>query len=1025
MSFSTWSIRNPVPTLLLFILLTLAGGFGLHTLSIKEFPDMDFPTVLVSASLEGTAPAQLETEVARKIENKLAALGGIEHIATTITDGTVAISVTFPVEKDTEEALSEVRGAVDGVRNELPQEMAAPVITKVTSSGQPLLTWTIESSRYDEGELSWLVDNEIARAIQGVGGVAKVERLGGVVREVHVDLDPALMAGLGVTAKQVSSQLKAVQQAASGGRADIGGAQQSLRTLGSVASAEEIGAIALPLGDGRRLRLDQVARVSDTIAERTTLAAIDGRRIIGVQVTPTRGASQVTVAAAVKAKMKELAAAHPQVTLREAIDTSDHIAENYRGSMQLLIEGALLAVVVVWWFLRDLRATLVATTALPLSIIPTFAAMYFAGFSLNVLTLLALALVVGVLVDDAIVEIENIVRHLRMGKSPLEAAKEAADEIGLAVVATSLTLVAVFLPTAFMGGIPGKFFREFGVTAAVAVLASLLVARMLTPMMAAYFMRPHDTGHGESALMDRYLGWVRTCLANRRNTVLAAVALLLVSLLAVPFLPTGFVPAADNGRTSVTVELAPGSTLEETARTAEQARLLLAAVPDVKQVFTVAGSATSGDMHEAVVSTDVRKATLNLTLTPRPDRDRTQSEVEAAIREALRGLPGARVSVGGGGNGESLQLTLAGEDGASLAAAAAAVEQELRALPGVGNVLSSAALQQPEVTFTPDYERAAAYGITTESLAETLRLATAGDFSNHLSKLNLPERQVPIRVRIDPATRADRESLGQLRVTGARGTVPLTAVAAIGLASGPAEISRMDRERSVTLSVELNGRSLGEVAREAQALPAMRALPPGVREVAEGELEHMHEVFSSFGIAMAIGVFCIYAVLVLLFHDFLQPVTILAALPLSVAGALFALTVTHSSFSMPSVIGLLMLMGIVTKNSILLVEYTVMARRDHGLGRFDALVDACRKRARPIVMTTLAMTFGMLPIALGLGADPSFRQPMAIVVIGGLLASTLLSLLVVPVIFTYLDDLLVWGRSRLAAGDLSVAPQLR
>ncbi|GAA5171806.1 efflux RND transporter permease subunit [Viridibacterium curvum] len=1007
MNFSSWSIRNPVPALLLFVLLSILGIIGLRGLPIQDFPDMDLPTIIVSASLEGAAPAQLETEVARKIEDKLATLGNVDHIVTTITDGSVSISVSFALEKNGEEALNEVRNAVDSARADLPSSMNAPTVSKVTTTGSAIVTYTIASDRYDEQELSWLVDNELTKALMTVKGVGKVSRIGGVDREVHVDLDPALMSGLGVTASQVSSQLKLTQQDASGGRGDIGGAQQSLRTLGAAGSVADVAALNIPLSDGRHLRLDQIARVSDSIAERGSLAFIDGKQVIGFQITRNKGTSQVTVARLVKETIDRFSASHPQVQIKEAYNTVDSINDNYLGSMHLLLEGAILAVLVVWWFLRDWRATIVSATALPLSIIPTFAAMYYLGFSLNVLSLLSLALVVGILVDDAIVEIENIVRHIRMGKSPYDAAMEAADEIGLAVIATTFTLVAVFLPTAFMSGIAGLFFRQFGITAAVAVVASLVVARLLTPMMAAYFLRPQQHAHQDSRLMTKYLGWVKSCLSHRFKTVAAAVLFLLVSLTIIPRLPTGFVPPPDDSQTRVSIELAPGSTLAETSAVAEQARQLLMTMPDVKQVFTLVGASTSGGGFSSVVSSDVRKATLTIKLTPRSERHRKQSAIEAEMREVMKALPGARVNVGRGGSGEKLELTLASDDSNALLSAAANVERDLRTLKGVGNVTSGAALQRPEVLIQPDFARASALGVTANALADTIRVATAGDFAASLSKLNLPQRQIAIRVRLDPAARADLDTLSQLRVKGSNGYVALSSVADIRLGSGPSQINRLDRERNITLSVELSGRTLGDVMKEVRQLPSMKQLPPGVHEVQQGELQRMAELFGSFAAAMAIGVFCIYAVLVLLFHDFLQPATILAALPLSVGGALFALLVTNSSFSMPSVIGLLMLMGVVTKNSILLVEYAVMARREHGMSRFDALMDACHKRAQPILMTTIAMAAGMLPIALGLGADPSFRQPMAIVVIGGLLTSTVLSLLVVPVVFTYMDDLLL------------------
>jgi multidrug efflux pump subunit AcrB len=1016
MNVSSWSIRNPVPAVLLFILLTVLGLIGFHSLQIQDFPDMDLPTIQVAATLEGAAPSQLETEVARKIEDKLASLSKLDHITTTITDGSVNISVSFDIDKNIEEALSEVRNAVDGARADLPASMAAPTVSKRTTAGSALLTYTIESSRLDEQDLSWFVDNDVAKALLSVKGVASVARVGGIDREVHVDLDPTLMAGLGVTPSDISTKLKSVQKESSGGEGAVGDQKQSARTIATVGTPEEIGAITIPLADGRYVRLDQVAHVSDAHAERSTLAFRDGKPVIGFQVTRSRGYSDVGVANDVRTATARFSQAHPEVKIAEASDTVTPIEDNYHGSMHLLIEGALLAIAVVWWFLRDWRATFVSATALPLSAIPAFGYMALAGYSLNTVTLLSLSLVIGILVDDAIVEIENIERHLLMGKTPFQAAMEAADEIGLAVIATTLTLVAVFLPTAFMGGVPGKFFRQFGVTASVAVLASLLVARLLTPMMAAYILKPKKPGHHEISsdgpVMTRYLNWVRTSLSRRKTTMLAAVMFFVVALAAIPFIPTAFLPVKDTAQSSVSIKLAPGSTLDDTAATARRASDLLRTLPEVKSVFVSAGTAVGGGSGPmgGSASADLTSATLTVDLVPRSERQLRQSQVEAKMRDLLRTLPGARISVGGGNSGESLDITLASDDPLALSMAAAQAEAQLRTLEGIGNVTSSAALQRPEIQVRPDIARAAQLGVTSEALGDAVRLATYGDYSTTLPKLNLPQRQVPIRVRMEPSVRNNLDALGQLRIKGNEGSVTLGSVAGISIGSGPSQIDRIDRSRNVTLSIELNGRPIGDVQREAMSLSALKSLPAGVHRVDQGEVQRMSELFQSFGIAMAIGVFCIYAVLVVLFHDFLQPATILCALPLALGGALLALWLTHQAFSMPVVIGVLMLMGIVTKNSILLVEYAIVARRQRDMTRLAAVIDACHKRARPIVMTTIAMGAGMLPNALGLGAEPSFRQPMAIVVIGGLLTSTVLSLLVVPVVFTYVDDFLHWMR---------------
>ena len=1008
MSVSAWCIRNPIPAVMLFVMLTLAGLLGFKSMKIQQFPDIDLPTISVTASLPGTAPAQMETEVARRIENAVAALQGVKNIYTKVQDGVAIVTVEFRLEKPTQEALDDVRSAVSRVRSDLPAELRDPVISKLDLAGAPILTYTVASSRMDDEGLSWFVDNQVTRAMLAVRGVGSVARVGGVTREVRVELDPARLLALNATASDISRQVRAVQQDAAGGRAVVGGIEQSVRTIATVQSAAELGRLDVALSDGRRIRLDQVASVSDTVAERRSGALLNGKPVVGFEIVRSRGAGETDVADGVRAALDKLRADHPDVTVTEAFNFVDPVIENYHGSMILLLEGAALAVLVVWLFLRDWRATLVAATALPLSIIPAFAVMhYMFGFTLNVVTLLSMSLVVGILVDDAIVEIENIMRHLRMGKTPYQAAMDAADEIGLAVIATTFTLIAVFLPTAFMAGVPGKFFVQFGWTAAIAVFFSLVVARMLTPMMAAYILRPPKREHRDPAWMTRYLVWATWCLKHRVLTLLATAVFFVGSFMLVPYLPTGFLPPDDLSQTQVTVTLPPGSTYEQTLAAAEQARLLVQKNPHVKMVYTAVGAGNTGAdtfMPGGGVP-DATKATLTINMTPRGERSGLSKQaIESQLRETLTVLPGARVKVGFGASAEKYVLVLAGEDGATLAAHAAVVERELRAIAGIGAVTSSSSLVRPELIVRPDAAKAADLGVTSEAIADTLRIATAGDYDQSLAKLNLSQRQVPIVVRLPAAARTDLALLARLPVPGKNGSVMLGNVATLSIDSGPAAIDRYNRQRNVNFEIELNQQALGDVKDAALALPSLKNLPAGVIQTEIGDAEAMGELFASFGLAMLTGVLCIYIVLVLLFKDFVQPATILGALVLSIPGAFLALFITQTALSMPSMIGLIMLMGIATKNSILLVDYVILARRDHGLARFEAILDACHKRAQPIVMTTIAMAAGMLPIAMGWGTDPSFRAPMAVVVIGGLITSTFLSLLVIPVLFTYVDD---------------------
>ena len=1006
-SLSTWGICNPVPAMMLFFVLCVAGLWGFRELPVSRFPDIAFPMTTVTITQPGASPSQLETEVTRKIEDSVATLDNVKRVTSTVVEGTSATAIEFNLDADLMTALNDTKDAVTRIRMNLPQDIQEPIISKVEIGGS-LLTYAVSAPGLAPDELSWFVDREVMRALYGVEGVAAVSRIGGIERQVRVDLDPQALQAFGVTAGDVSQQLAASQVERPGGKAELEGGQQTVRTIGTVADAQALGEYSIGLGNGRDVRLSALARITDGAADPTQVALLDGKAVVGFSLSRSRGADELKVRDGVKATLDALAKAHPGTRFSLITDMSEETERSYSSSMIMLLEGALLALAVVFWFLRDWRATWVSAIALPLSIIPTFAVMQWFGFSLNIITLLALSVVVGILVDDAIVEIENIVRHLGMGKKPLDAAREAADEIGTAVVATSITLAAVFVPVAFMPGIPGKFFREFGWTAATAVMFSLLVARLLTPMMAARLLKPHAGEVKDSALMTRYLGWVDTALRHRWKTLGIATALFAASLAMIPFIPTTFIPVSDQGRSMLSLELPPGTPIEDTVRMSERARGLLAEIPELKQVFTQIGSVPDlGDPGQSG-GADARKAVLTLAWGGQGDRDRSQQSLERVVRARLADLPGARVSFMSNDPGEQLKLVLAGDDPESLDAAASAVERDLRKIQGLGSVSSSASLLRPELQIIPDPARAADLGVSTAAIAEAARVATAGDYTQRLAKLNLPDRQIPIRVGFDRETLRDPAMLGQLRVRGNGAIVPLDAVADIEQGSGPSVISRYKRQRNVTLSAELSGRPLGEVMQEVQKLPSVINVPAGVSFINTGDAEIFVELFYGFVLAMIAGVLCIYMVLLLLFKHPMQPLTILAAIPLCAGGAFGALLVTQNALSLPALIGLLMLIGIATKNSILLVDYAVMAEDKHGMSQHDALVDACHKRARPVVMTTIAMGAGMLPLALGFSGDASFRAPMAWAVIGGLITSTALSLIVIPATYTVLHDLGDW-----------------
>ncbi|MBF8269395.1 MAG: acriflavin resistance protein [Gammaproteobacteria bacterium] len=990
MNFVTWSIRNPVPVIVIFTALTIAGLISFPKLGVQDRPDIEFPAVIVTVGYGGVAPTQLESEVTRKVEDAVMTIAGIEQLSSTVNEGASTTILEFRFGQNMSEALDDVRDALTRIRPDLPQDASEPIISRATTAGFPMVTWSVASDRMSDTELSWFVDLVVTRELSAVTGIGRVSRIGGVAREIRVDLDPDRMAALGATANDVSRQLRRTQAEYPGGEGRVGGLEQTVRTTGILKSVHDLAALPIVLPDGRNIRLETIAEIRDQASEQRQLALLNGKPVVGFEIVRSWGASALDVAKEARKTVEQIAEKYPNVQFAEVSSTVDYIQTSFDSSMEMLIEGAILAVLVVWLFLRDWRATIVSAIALPLSIIPTFWVIYMLGFTLNILTLLALTLVVGILVDDAIVEVENIVRHLRQGKSPLAAAMDAAIEIGLAVVATTFTICAVFIPVAFMSGISGKFFAPFAVTVTVAVLFSLLVARMLTPMMAAYLLKPHNKPVQEPRWLTWYLHRIRWCLSHRWTTLAIATVILVAMLSAFPFLSQGFAPAGDNGFTRLSVELTPGSTLNDTVAVSETVRKRLAPMPEVRSIYTA-------------ISGSVRRATMTILLNNPSGTRGAQQEFERKATGILRDVPGVRLQFQGGG-GDRLNVTLAGDDPQRLAQAAAAVERDIRGYPGIGTVTSSAALMKPEIIIRPLADRAAELGVATDTIALVTRIATTGDVETGLAKFNLDNRQIPIRVRLNDAARGDLERIRMLSVPGKGGPVPLINVAEVSLGSGPVEITRVDRSRNITIDANLNGLPLGDTLDAIEAMPSLQNLPEGVTMLREGDAKWIQQLFDNFALAMGIGVFCIYAVLVLLFHEFIQPLTILSALPPSAAGAVVALLICGYGLVIPSLIGMLMLMGIVSKNSILLVEYAIMAQRDHGLSRFDALIDSCSKRARPIIMTSIAMGAGMTPVAMGWAGDPSFRSPMGVAVIGGLIVSTAISLFIVPSVFTIVDD---------------------
>ena len=1027
LNISAWSIRNPLPSIVFSIILLVLGWVSFTKLAVTRLPSADIPVISVAVSQFGAAPAELESQVTKTIEDGVSGVEGVRHISSSITDGLSLTTIQFALETNTDRALNDVKDAVTRVRANLPQNVNEPLIQRVDVIGLPIVTYAAISPGKTPEQLSYFVDDVVKRALQGVRNVAQVERIGGVEREILVSLDPDRLSAAGLTAVNVSQSLRGTNVDLAGGRAEIGKNDQAIRTLAGAKTLNDLAGTMIPLFGGGEVRLDDLGTVTDTIADRRTFARFNGEPVVALGIKRSKGASDVVVAAAVQKRIDALKVAYPDVDLK-LIDTSVEFTQgNYEAAISTLFEGAILAVIVVLLFLRDIRATIIAAISLPLSIFPAFWAMDMLGFSLNLVSFLAITLSTGILVDDAIVEIENIVRHMRMGKSPYRAALEAADEIGLAVVAISLTIIAIFAPASFMSGIAGQFFKQFGITVSVQVFFSLLAARFVTPVLAAYFMKDHPHEDPPPGLiLKSYTRLVTWSVRHYYITVLIGFAIFAASIWSITLLPQGFLPAQDTARSLLAMELPPGSQLAYTEKVTEEIVARLRKRPEVRSVFVDGGRVPPGIF-------EVRRAALIINYTPKADRDsaHTQRLLELDISKELENVPDIRFWFLDENGLRAISLVVTGIDSNIVANVASELATQMKRIPIISNVISETSLDRPELRIQPRAELAARLGVSTESLSQTIRVATIGDVGPALAKFDAGDRQVPIRVQLEDGARGDLQLLEQLRVPlgqrGERGGVPLSVVADIKLDQGPTSINRYDRERQATVAADLVGSAaLGDATRMIYELPVMKSLPKGVKVSPSGDAESLNELSEGFATAITAGLMMVYAVLVLLFGTFLQPITILFSLPLSIGGAIVALLLTGKQLTTPVWIGILMLMGIVTKNAIMLVEFAVESIRE-GNKREFAIIDAGIKRARPIVMTTIAMAAGMMPSALAFGAGGEFRSPMALAVIGGLVFSTLLSLVFVPAMFLMMDDLgeLFWrfGKKLLASSGENEPPE--
>ena len=1036
-NISAWAIRNPVTPLVMFAALLLAGLVSFSRMDINNNPDVSFPMVSVVVSQPGAAPTELETQVTQRVEAAVRGISGVDEITSFVSEGRSLSNIQFAIGTPVDRAVNDVKNAVDQIRSDLPDGILEPQVTRVDIDGGPIAYFSAEATDMTLEELSWYVDNTVAKRLRSVSGMAAVNRGGGVSREIRVILDPAKLQAFGITAAQVNQQLNQVNLNAAGGRTEIAGAEQSIRVLGNAANARDLGATQIAISGGRTVKLADIADVRDMYAEQRSLSLMNGRQVTSFSLEKAKGSSDVTVYDDAMKELEKLKKENPKVTYKQLYTSVDYTREQYHSAMAAMIEGAVLAVVVVFLFLRDWRATMISALAIPLSAIPTFWFMDMLGFTLNGISLLALSLVAGVLVDDAIVEIENIVRHMRMGKSAYQASIDAADEIGLAVLATTMAIVAVFLPVALMPGISGQFFIQFGMTVVVSVLMSLSVARLITTMIAAYFLKAHGAeSHGEGWLMDRYMAVLRWSLDERRAiahrarggwrrftsvfldhrmwTVGFGFLAFIATIAAFATLPMTFQPVINTDFSQVKIETVPGSTLAQTTAITRKVADMLAADSDVVEAAFADIETTSADIF----------------LTLKKDRPISSVEWERKVAPKFQTIADARVnfqSQSGGGFGRDIILMFGSDDPVKLESVANQLVAEMSKIRELRAPRVQGDMQRPEIIIKPRLDLAASMGVTTAALSQTIRIATIGEIDQNSAKFSLSDRQIPIRVSIAEDSRKDFSTIENMPVpTINGGSVPLKVVADISFGAGPTQIRRYNQIRRIVVGADLApGIVTSEGMAKLNALPLMKAINegrvPGVQKINAGDAKWQLEMLQNFAIAVVSGILLVLAVLVLLYKRIMPPFVNLGSLLLAPLGGALALHVAGQPLSMPVFIGLLMLLGIVAKNSILVIDFA-LEEMEKGVPKFEAIMDAGHKRAQPIVMTTVAMVAGMVPTALSLSGDGAWRAPMGITVIGGLILSTVLTLVIVPATFSLAIAIESWVGPRLGRGLLTYKP---
>ena len=1023
MFISDFAIKRPLITIVSMVALVVFGLFALWQLETDEFPDVQQPIINVAIPYPGASPDVVEREVLDRVEEAVSGISGVDRISGAAQDGFANVTVFFVFEKDLQQASQDIRDKISSIRGELPPEMKEPILTRFDPADQPIVQLSLNSSTLDAPALTRIADPGVTRALRSIAGVAEATVVGGVERELTVELTPSALAAAGISVAQVVGALQTQNLAVPVGRLNGTLDERAIRLKGRLERPEDFLALVVAERGGRAIRLGELAVVRDGTAEPRTAAVYNGRDAVGIMVKKAKGYSTTAVATKVISALEALRPTLPAGTTIDVVqDAGYRVERSVANVQQTLIEGAILTVLVVFLFLNSWRSTVITGLALPISVLASFIAVWAFGFTLNTMSLLGLSLAIGILIDDAIVVRENIVRHVEMGKDHFRAAHEVTDEIGLAVAATTFSIVAVFVPIGFMYGLSGQWFKPFALTIACAVLVSLFVSFSLDPMLSAYWPDPEIEQHEHRSWISRKLvifnQWFDAQAQRYTKVVgwaldhrMAMIALALVSFVGAlalqgTFGGFGFVPVSDRSELTIQVETPPGSNLAYTRIKAEEAARLARAHPEVRYTFTTIGSGGGMDPSEALGAVDL--ASVYVRLIPKKERSLSQDQFGARLREEVKQIGGATASVftaGFGGAVKQVQLEFRGTDAAQLQRAADTALAIFRRVPGAVDIGLSTKGQKPELEIGLNRALAGSMGVTVGQLAQSLRPAFAGVDAGDWVDPAGENRKV--RVRFAAASRTRVSDIEQLPISVASGgrmaMMPLGQLASVTTGVGPAKISHLDRDNVIVVQANVSGRSLGEVTSEITDALEESTLPDGVRWSFGGEAREQEQVFGDILAALGIALLLMYLILVMQFGSFLDPIAILISLPLSLIGVVLALLITGDTLNIMSMIGVILLMGIVAKNAILLIDFAKWGQ-EQGMDRRTAIIEAGRVRLRPILMTTLALIAGMIPVALGLGEGADFRAPLGRAIIGGTITSTILTLLVIPTVYEIFDE---------------------